>query len=356
MLSRDRTKERGAGRFITVAGHAVALGPTLALALTLGLAAALTGLAGCRSAGPKQATGPQRGSRSDRSPGADTPAKISVTRDFGVTSLKAKSVKLAGSPTVLEFLSKNAKVETGYGGGFVNSIDGLKSAYTGKAGSKYDWLYYVNGVQASIGAAEFMLRPGDRVWWDYHSWAFASSVPAVIGQYPEPFLHGHGGRVVPVEIVHTAGLRPQADMLRKGLAAKGVADVSTGSLRSGLERPSDRSLILLGPWKKLEALDWVKDAAANSKTSGLFVRFIGSEAAMLNCHGTIADGQQKAGVIMATGESGSPAVAWFVTGTDDAGARRAAKLMTKRPDQLDGKFGIVIDEDDNVIAVPKVGA
>ena len=45
----------------------------------------------------------------------------------------------------------------GYGGRFVQSIEGV----AGDAGAKRDWFYFVNGVEADRGAAEYRLRPGD---------------------------------------------------------------------------------------------------------------------------------------------------------------------------------------------------
>jgi hypothetical protein len=64
-------------------------------------------------------------------------------------------------------------------------------------GGSSDWFYYVNGVQASKGAAETKLHDGDHVWWDRHDWSAADSIPAVVGSFPEPFVDGYGGRRYP---------------------------------------------------------------------------------------------------------------------------------------------------------------
>jgi len=48
----------------------------------------------------------------------------------------------------MSLLERNAKVSTRYGGGFVQSIQGRAGS-----SSKTDWFYYVNGVQAPMGAA-----------------------------------------------------------------------------------------------------------------------------------------------------------------------------------------------------------
>ena len=123
--------------------------------------------------------------------------KLTITRDFGarpVRELDAPAV--GGGETVMRVLERNAKVATRFGGGFVQSIDGL----AGSAARQIDWFYYVNGVEASRGAAATRLHGGDRVWWDRHDWSAAMRVPAVVGSFPEPFAHGIDGKRLPVRV------------------------------------------------------------------------------------------------------------------------------------------------------------
>jgi hypothetical protein len=86
---------------------------------------------------------------------ADGGARIEVTRDFGHEFLggTARLANVNEGDTVMRFLEKTHEVETSHGGGFVESIDGLKGD---KAGQR-DWFYYVNGIEASKGAADFGL-------------------------------------------------------------------------------------------------------------------------------------------------------------------------------------------------------
>ena len=48
----------------------------------------------------------------------------------------------------------------------------------------------MNGVEADVGAADWTLRDGDTTWWDYRRWRAYPHVPAVVGAWPEPFVHG----------------------------------------------------------------------------------------------------------------------------------------------------------------------
>ena len=63
-------------------------------------------------------------------------------------------------------LRRTARVSTSYGGRFVEAIDGVR----GNRSGGWDWLYFVNGVEADRGAADYRLHPGDREWWDYRYW------------------------------------------------------------------------------------------------------------------------------------------------------------------------------------------
>ena len=60
-----------------------------------------------------------------------------------------------------------------YGGRFVQAIDGL----AGDQSHGMAWLYFINGIQANVGAADYTLHPGDHEWWDYRYWNDLIQVP-----------------------------------------------------------------------------------------------------------------------------------------------------------------------------------
>jgi len=123
-------------------------------------------------------------------------AHLLVTRDFGLTTLVDRKVQGGGGRSVMDVLGQNAHVATAYGGGFVNTLEGLSSGYTGSKSQRTDWFYYVNGFIANESASSYPMLERDRVWWDYHRWDFVVAVPAVVGMYPEPFLSGYRGRTL----------------------------------------------------------------------------------------------------------------------------------------------------------------
>ena len=160
-------------------------------------------------------------------------AKLWITRDRGTVVLFRTTVP-AGE-TAMQALQANAKVETRYGGRFVQSIDGV----AGSAAGQRDWFWYVNGLEGGTSAAEYELRDGDVEWWDYRSWRGALSVPVVVGAFPEPFLHGFGGKVPPAVVVGS------------GLAAEELARVVHGKVVSAA--PKDANVLEIVPGRGLTA-------------------------------------------------------------------------------------------------------
>lgn len=103
--------------------------------------------------------------------------------------------------SAMEALRRKAEVETRYGGRFVQSIDGLR----GDLGAKRDWFFFVNGYWADLSAADYKLHDGDILWWDHRSWENEMRRPVVVGAFPEPFLHGFGGKRRPAVVVSPPG-------------------------------------------------------------------------------------------------------------------------------------------------------
>ena len=88
------------------------------------------------------------------SPSSD--ARLLVTADFGNRVLvRDDAPKVRGADTVMRLVQRNAKVTTRYGGGFVQSIDGVAGGQRG--GRPVDWFFYVDGV-----ALRPRRRPGPR--------------------------------------------------------------------------------------------------------------------------------------------------------------------------------------------------
>jgi hypothetical protein len=153
--------------------------------------------------------------------GAAGRATLWVTRDRGAETLVDANVD-AGQ-TVLRALRSAADVETRYGGRYVQAIDGVR----GDIAAQRDWFFFVNGIEADRSAVEVRVRTGDVVWWDFRRWAGAERAPVVVGAFPEPFLHGWGGKVRPAAVRYAPGLEDDARRVGRRLASDSVEPEGT---------------------------------------------------------------------------------------------------------------------------------
>ena len=239
------------------------------------------------------------------------------------------------SDTVMRFLQKTHDVETSFGGGFVDSIDGVKGD---KAGRR-DWFYFVNGIEASKGAADFRLSPGDRIQWDYRSWRAAMRVPMIVGAYPEPMVNGREGKRLPVRVqCEREGSQPCKDVLRK-LSESGV--VATASVLQG-PAGEDSVRVLVGRWSVLRELRGAAAIERGPRASGVYARFRGDSLELLDGDGRTARVAAPGTGLVAATENESSGIVWVVTGVDDAGVARAVEALDER--KLHGAYAVAETE------------
>ena len=149
------------------------------------------------------------GSSLAKAPSGPRAATVTVTRGFGQVTISA--ARAAPGQSALDALRRMSHVSTSYGGRFVQAINGL----AGDQSQGMAWLYFVNGIQANVGSADYTLHPGDREWWDYRYWNDLIQVPVAIGAWPEPFVHGYGGDAPAVSVSGPACAGPIRSALRK---------------------------------------------------------------------------------------------------------------------------------------------
>ncbi len=270
-------------------------------------------------------------------PGAEVgDVSLTVTRDYGAEPVLAPiDDEASESDSVMRVLERDADISTRYGGGFVQSIDGLEAEE--RSGRSFDWFFYVNGVESTVGAADYPLHGGEAIWWDYRDWSAAQRVPAVVGSWPQPFRDGYAGERHPVAVECLGG--------GGACAAARTALASAGASLSA--RPSRGAIrVLVGPWARVR-----EDAAAaqiedGPQASGVFADFEhrggGFRLAALAVDGeparTFGPG---AGLVAATRRYEAPPT-WVVTGADAAGVRAAAGLLD--PADLRGHYAVATED------------
>jgi hypothetical protein len=268
-----------------------------------------------------------------------TGVRLDITRDFGSHVLRSlRGPHAHGQETVMSLLMRNAAVDTRYGGGFVQSIDGHAGGYEG--GEPADWFYYVNGVIAPKGAAETNVQPGERIWWDLHDWSQAQEIPAVVGSFPEPFLGGFEGRRPPVRLECAAPEDRPCRTVAARLRAAGVTS-ALAALGPGGEAPETLRL-LVGTWKQLRSDPGAELLERGPRASGVYARVLagGSAIALLDAQGQVVRTLTGAAGLIAATRYTDEDPEWLVTGTDAAGLQLAAHALQEAT--LHDRFAIAL--------------
>ena len=288
-------------------------------------------------------------------PGAapDSPVSLTVTRDFGTrTVLQKAAAEVSGADTIMRVTQRNAKVTTRFGGDFVHAIAGIAGGQT--AGRPVDWFMYLNGILTDKGAGALRVSSGDRIWWDHHEWGLTPYTWAVVGAFPEPFVHGGASAGKgPVKLQCELPRSAPCETVARELGEHGVA-----TRRGGLRRAERDSAprILVGAWRVLrDGTPEARSIEQGPKSSGVFARFAddGARLDVLDGRGAVAQRiATDGGLVAATRQPGRPLV-WFVTGTDARAVATAARAFDEPT--LRNRFALATAGDARV-NVPLTGA
>jgi hypothetical protein len=290
-----------------------------------------------------------------------SPYKIDlvVTNNYGHQEMFNKEVGLVKDEVGMEVLFRNLDIATAYGGGFVNEINGLESGftfYTGEERRQEDWFYWVNGILAPVGVAEYRPQPGDVIWWDYHDWSVTMFIPAVVGSYPQPFKNGFWGKVSDTVILYEPAFEEDANRLKTSLLDQGVGVVTTSQYTAELLEDPDRYVIALGTWQALsDKSEFLQTLNKKNKLVGVYGKFTDEGLSTIDFKGQVIETYpNKAGLIFAH----SPGINglkpfWCITGTDEIGVRQAVNLLINTPEKIQQMFSVVVTEN-KVINCPYV--
>lgn len=285
---------------------------------------------------------------------AEGSASLTVTRDYGeVPMLTATLEGPTPSDNVVRFLDANAEIETDYGDNFVSSIEGVEGS-TVDGGTK-DWFFFVNGVYSEVGAGEVEVEVGDRIWWDHRAWSEAYRVPAVVGSYPEPFLHGYAGGSSGA-IVECLAAAPECDAVESALGGAGV-ETTVEQVGEPVAHPDDIR-VLVGPWDELRADSAARMIEDGPGASGVYAGIDecvpgGWELEVL---GPDAEPRRLVpeGGFVAAVRRGDEAPTFLVAGLDEDGVADAVELFDEST--LRDRYAVATDRaTGDVIPVPAPG-
>jgi Domain of unknown function (DUF4430) len=281
-------------------------------------------------------------------------SELTVSRNFGADEVgHSKPKTIPGGETVMRQLQRKFTVETRYGGGFVQEIDGVAGGR--RSGRPVDWFFYVNGIESSSGAADRKLSAGDRVWWDHHDWGATMRIPAVVGSFPEPFTSAARGKKIPVRIDCADDSLRDCREVRKRLEAAGAVVGGSGTL--GTRAGPGVLRLLVGRWADVRVDPTARRIEQGPKVSGVFAEPAadGKSFDLLDGRGekvrTLGEGS---GLVAAT-QFLDQQPTWVVTGTDSVGVSAAAAALVE--DRLKDHFAVAIENGQEVpLPLPAEGA
>lgn len=284
--------------------------------------------------------------------------RVIATKDFGRELIFDRQAVIDKRLTAQGVLDKVTDFEMD--GSYIVEFEGLRG------NDRVYWLYYINGFMSNVFASGYNMRPGDRMHWDFHDWAGAHhGSSAIIGSFPEPFLHGFGGKTRPTIVVYEPAFATEAQALYERLSLLGVTELSLkaeAELSAGEQ--SDSHLILIGTPQSGPI------ARLNSKFDplGMYVSF--DEGRMIGHNWKfepVREFPAGTGVIQACqnywnkhGIGACENAVFMVSGIDPEGVRRAARVLIEsagailagRSPAIENAFGAIITADEEVIRTP----
>ncbi|QEK11386.1 hypothetical protein FQB35_02800 [Crassaminicella thermophila] len=189
------------------------------------------------------------------------------------------------------------------------------------------------------------LHPGDIVWWDYHEWqSMGSTNSAVIGLYPEPFIHGYHQKVGLTTIITSENNFKLAEVLKKSLESKGVLSVTVKNLDEGILENRVGPTIVIGKWNELKKIEYLNDLNKAYRKAGTNVHFTDDEIELLKSSGKVGKTiRNNAGVIVACGEGlGDDSPLWLIVGNDSKGLQQAVDVLVNSPDKISKMYSAAV--------------
>ena len=175
------------------------------------------------------------------------------------------------------------------------------------------------------------------------------SVPAIVGDFPQPFLSGYQEKMKPTSVVYDESFSSEAEVLVEKLKGYGITRVSAVQCDVlSDETKADNNLIIIAlPDNRL-----IKELNDAHKKLGFFLNIQQNELTVLDAEGN-QSGKfgEGSGLIQATqnpwypeGIGSGENTVWMITGMDMDGVISAVEVLVKYPDKLKYACSVMISE------------
>ena len=228
----------------------------------------------------------------------------------------------------MRFLQRRAKVETRYGGRFVEEINGVRSGRP-NGGARRDWFYFVNGIEADVGAAEH----------EVHA-ATGSGGTTVTGPprcASPPWSDRSRSRSSTVRM---------ARAFRSGSTALGARTRPCNALADRLSGPGssrtprsgaaggEELRFVVGRWGDVRNDAAARQIEQGPGESGVFARLVARGRRLGSSCSTAGERSRtltRGGGLVAATRFEEQQPTWVVSGTDEAGLESAARCWSSGP-------------------------
>jgi len=280
---------------------------------------------------------------SDKSISQDEKVNLIVSKNFANEQIYNEELDFAKDTSIMEIMEENLEIEKAYGGGFVNSINGLKSGFTdSKDKKKLDWFYYINGNLAQVGADDYYLSSEDTIVWDYHDWSNEEYISSIIGAYPNNFTKGVEGSVLKSEIRYSKEFKEDSENISEFLKEKGLKQLEKKELNDKDIENEEINTIVIGSWDEVSNIKYINDIY-NTEKNGLFFSIDNDAIKALDYDKKASKEYKKGAVITSIPKGyGTYSNLWIVTGNDENSIKNAAKLLYENPEKIKGKISVLV--------------
>jgi hypothetical protein len=204
------------------------------------------------------------------------------------------------------------------------------------------WSVFVNGSLLEEPPAKYELSPGDRVQWDRPPAGAQAPTRAIVGAFPEPFLHGFQGERRPVRVECDDA---EADYCRDAKQALEEVDVPTTGSSLGAPGTEHVTRLVVAPWPAARIVRGGFTLEDGPAANGIFVRFNRDRLELLDARGnvvrTVRPGDGTA--LIAALRPRADELLWLVTSLDDEGLEAGVKAL--KPRLLRDAYAVAVTKD-----------
>jgi hypothetical protein len=239
---------------------------------------------------------------------ADEGVSITVTRDFGREQVSTERLP---------------QLEDG-----ATAADLLREAGAAGAGS-----LFVNGVKPAEPPADYELSPGEHLQLDESR----SRTRAIVGSFPEPFLHGLDGRKRPVRVECDDA---EADYCKDAKDALGDAGVPVSGSSIGAPGTENVTRLVVAKWPAARIVRGGHTLEVGPAQSGVYARFTSDALELLDADGEVVRQAAPGTALIAALRPRADELLWLVTSLDDAGL--AAGVDALNSNALRNAFAVAV--------------